>query len=287
MSYSDNLQTVSPYMGAQAHTAGAKVVLFGCPYDGTCSFRPGTRFGPPALRAVSEGLETYCPVLRADLNDVAYFDAGDLILPPGDKEKSLELTYQMACQIYENGQIPGAFGGEHLLTLPLVRAALRYNKDLVVVQFDAHMDLRNEYLGVSLSHATVMRRVCDIMLPERILQVGQRSGTREEYEFSESHEILRPSETSPAEIRDWVGSLPVYVTVDLDVLDPAILPGTGTPEPGGVSFNALQNWLVGLRGCRWVGWDIMELSPHYDPSNVSAIVAAKTARTMILVSGCG
>lgn len=278
---------MTPFMGAQPDSDGAKIVLFGCPYDGTCSFRPGTRFGPAAIRAVSEGIETYCPVTRSDLADRAYYDAGDLNLPPGDKDKSLDMIYQMACQVYEKRQKPGAFGGEHLLTLPLVKAGLRYNKDLVVVQFDAHMDLRNEYLGTSLSHATVMRRLCDIMLPERILQVGQRSGTREEYDFSESHGILRSSEVSPEEIRDWVGGRPLYVTVDLDVLDPSIFPGTGTPEPGGVSFNMLQNWLIGLNGCNWVGWDIMELSPHYDPSQVSSIVAAKIARTMIIVAGCG
>ncbi|MBI5058504.1 agmatinase [candidate division KSB1 bacterium] len=271
-------------MGAQATAVGAETVLFGCPYDGTCSFRPGTRFGPPAIRAVSDGLETYCPELDRDLDDIKFFDAGDLILPPGDRDKTLEMTYQMACQVHAGGQIAAALGGEHLLSLPLGRAAARHHPELVMIQFDAHMDLRNQYLGVELSHATVMRRICDVVSPSRILQVGQRSGTREEYEFSRSHNLLRSSEISPYEIAQWVAGRPLYVTVDLDVLDPAILPGTGTPEAGGVSFQTLQSWLIGLKDCNWVGWDAMELSPQLDPTHVSSIVSAKVVRTLLLAS---
>ncbi len=282
--YSADLTPVTPFMGAQHSPDRAELVIFGMPYDGTCSFRPGTRFGPPAIRAVSDGIETYCPVLDRDLEDVRYYDAGDLILPPGDRDKSLDLIYQMACQVYESRQIPAALGGEHLLTLPLIKAAHLYNKDLVVVQFDAHMDLRNHYLGVSLSHATVMRRVCDFMLPSRILQVGQRSGTREEYVFSRSHGLLRSSETRPEEIVKWVADRPVYVTVDLDVLDPSILPGTGTPEPGGVTFQLLQDWLAAFRSCQVTGFDVMELSPHWDPTHVSSIVSAKVLRTLLLAT---
>jgi agmatinase len=274
-------------MAAMPTPDGAEIVIFGCPFDGTCSFRPGTRFGPPAVRAVSDGLETYCPELDRDLEDVRFFDAGDLALPPGDKTKTLELIYEMACNVHESGQIPAAIGGEHLLTLPLVQAALRYHPELVIVQFDAHMDLRNQYLGVELSHATVMRRICDRIPPSRILQVGQRSGTREEFGFSLSHNLLRSSKTVPSEIAQWVAGRPLYVTVDLDVLDPSILPGTGTPEPGGVGFITLQHWLIGLKDCHWVGWDAMELSPHLDPTHVSSIVSAKVVRTMLLASAKG
>ncbi len=284
-SFTPDLQRVAVFMGAEPSADNARVVLFGCPYDGTTSFRPGARFGPPAIRNVSDGLETFCPVLGLDLEDVRFADVGDLVLPPGDRDRALELIYQMACQVHARGQIPAALGGEHLLTLPLVRAALRYHPDLCVVQFDAHMDLRNEYLGVSLSHATVMRRVGELIRWECILQVGQRSGTQEEWELSERSGIIRTSDISPAQIREWVGDRPLYVTVDLDVLDPSVLPGTGTPEPGGVTFLTLQNWLVGLQDCKWVGWDVMELAPLLDASQVSSIVSAKIVRTLILTSG--
>ena len=273
---------ITPFMAARPDVEHAKIVLFGCPFDGTSSFRPGSRFAPAAIRAVSEGIETYDPILRADLEDVNFADAGDLLLPFGNIEKALDLTHEMALGLYRNGQIPAALGGEHLLTLPLYRAAVESHPDVVIVQFDAHLDLRNNYLGVGLSHATVMRRISQIVDPSRILQVGQRSGTREEFEFSESHGLLRASSVSPEEIRKWVGDRPLYVTVDLDVLDPSILPGTGTPEPGGVGFQTLQSWLAGLAGCHWVGWDVVELSPEIDSTQVSSVVSAKIVRTMLL-----
>ena len=276
------LTRVTPFMAARPDIDSAKVVLFGCPFDGTSSYRPGSRFGPASIRAVSDGIETYCPILDADLEDVEFADAGDLLLPFGDIGKALDLTYQMAKRLYGNGQIPAALGGEHLLTLPLYRAAVESHPDVVIVQFDAHLDMRNKYLDVSLSHATVMRRISDIVEPSHILQVGQRSGTREEFALSQSLGILRGSETTPESIRKWVGTHPLYVTVDLDVLDPSVLPGTGTPEPGGVSFSTLQAWLNGLAGCRWVGWDVMELSPMLDASQVSSVVSAKIVRTMLL-----
>jgi agmatinase len=276
-----------PFIGARSEAEGSRVVLFGCPFDSTVTFRPGARFGPAAIRAVSDVLETYCPVLGRDLEEVAYADVGDLPLPPGDTAAALRLTHEMAAQVFSAGQMPAALGGEHLLTLPLVRAASEVFDDLVVIQFDAHFDMRNQYLGVELSHATVMRRVSELLPPSRILQVGQRSGTREEFEKTEFPERIGPEEPSAEDMRRWVGNRPLYVTVDLDVLDPSVCPGTGTPEPGGVGFRVLQNWLAGLAGCRWVGWDVMELSPHHDPTQISSVVAAKLVRTMILASTAG
>ncbi len=282
--FTQELQRVAVFMGAQENFDSAQVILFGCPYDGTTSFRPGARFGPPAIRNVSDGLETYCPILDKDLEEVRFHDAGDLVLPPGDRDRALEMIYQMACQVLDRRQIPAALGGEHLLTLPLLRAAIERFPDLCVVQFDAHMDLRNEYLGVTLSHATVMRRVAELVQKECILQVGQRSGTREEFALSRKSGFLRSSATPGAAIREWVGDRPLYVTVDLDVLDPSVLPGTGTPEPGGVDYQTLQNWIVSLAGCRWIGWDVMELSPVFDPTQVSSVVSAKIVRTLLLSS---
>jgi agmatinase len=278
------LTRITPFLGAKTDPAGARLVLFGCPFDSTCSFRPGTRFGPPAIRAVSDVLESYCPVINRDLEDVAYYDAGDLILPPGDTQATLEIIYNFAGTVRANGQIPAGLGGEHLLSLPLIQSAYEANREIVIVHFDAHMDMRNDYLGVRYSHASFLRRVTEFIPESRILHIGVRSGIREEFEQVKLLGNLLPADATVLQIRQWIGDNPIYVTVDLDVMDPSIFPGTGTPEPGGVNFITLQNWLVGLADCRWVGWDVMELSPSHDPSEVSSIVAAKIVRTMILAS---
>ena len=278
------LVRVTPFMAARQNVHDAQIVMFGCPFDGTSSYRPGSRFAPPAIRQVSDGIETYSPILKADLEDINFADAGDLNLPFGDVEKALDITYRMASALYANGQIPAALGGEHLLTLPLFKAAVEAHPEAVIVQFDAHLDMRNNYLGVTFSHATVMRRISEMVEASRILQVGPRSGTRDEFQFSESLGVLRPATVTAKEIQKWIGGKPIYVTVDLDVLDPSVLPGTGTPEPGGVSFSTLETWLSGLAGCQWIGWDVMELSPMLDASQVSSVVAAKVARTMLLAS---
>lgn len=272
------------YMGSQASLEGAKLALFGLPYDGTCSFRPGTRFGPAAIRNVSDGIETFCPVCNSDLDDVQFADLGDLVLPPGDKSETLRLIEQAAGELYSKRIIPAGLGGEHLVTLPLVKAAFDRHPSLVLVQFDAHLDLREEYLGTPLSHATVMRRISEFVEPSRILQIGPRSGTREEFETSKKFGTYRPADLTPKELRDWVGDRPLYVTLDLDVLDSSVLPGTGTPEPGGVSFATLQGWIRALADCHWIGWDVVELSPDYDVSHVSSIVSSKLVRTLILTS---
>jgi len=278
------LLRTAPFIGAGADPERSDLVLFGCPFDGSCSFRAGARHGPAAIRAVSDVLETYCPVLKDDLGDVAFCDVGDLLLPPGDAEIAIDRAYEMAVHVHASGQIPAGIGGEHLMSWPLIRAAAEAHENLMVVHFDAHLDLRNEYLGVRLSHATVMRRVSESLEPSRILHIAGRSGTKEEFEQVELLGNLMPATVTAAEIAQWVGDRPLYATVDLDVLDPSVVPGTGTPEPGGVSFATLQNWLAGLSACRWAGWDVMELSPDHDPTQVSSIVSAKIVRTMILAS---
>lgn len=281
------LVRTAPFIGAGTDLEQADLILFGCPFDSTCSFRAGARHGPAAIRAVSDVLETYCPVLKDDLGDVCFADAGDLLLPPGDPKIAVDRAYEMAVHVHASGQIPAGLGGEHLMSWPLIRAAAEAHRSLVVVHFDAHLDLRNEYLGVQFSHATVMRRVSESVEPSRILHIASRSGTREEFEQVELLGNLKPPTISAGEITQWVGDRPLYATVDLDVLDPSVIPGTGTPEPGGVAFTTLQDWLAGLSGCRWVGWDVMELSPDHDPTQVSSIVSAKIVRTMILASTAG
>lgn len=271
-------------MGARETLDGARLALFGMPYDGTCSFRPGTRFGPAAIRNVSDGIETYCPIADRDLEDVHFADLGDLILPPGDKLESLQLIEKAAGELYNMGVLPAGLGGEHLVSLPLVKAAFQRHPNAVLVQFDAHLDLRDDYLGTKLSHATVMRRIMEFVNPSQILQIGPRSGPREEFEVAKKFGTYRSDTFSPSELSAWIANRPVYVTLDLDVLDPSILPGTGTPEPGGVSFATLQSWIMALSGSQWVGWDVVELSPDYDSSHVSSVVSSKIVRSMILAS---
>ncbi|MBU0507931.1 agmatinase [bacterium] len=278
------LQKARPFLAANSNPESAELVLFGWPFDGTCSFRAGTRFGPGAIREASEVLESYCPVARRDLEDVRFADVGDLPVPPGDLQTSLDMAYRMATAIRSAGQIPAVLGGEHTLSLPLIRAAHEADPNLAVIHFDAHFDLRNQYLGVETCHATVLRRVSDFIQPSHILHIGQRSGIKEEFDRSELLGNYCPASAKPEDICQWVGDRPIYVTVDLDVLDPSVLPGTGTPEPGGVSFATLQGWLQGLSSCRWRGWDVVELSPDYDRTQVSSIVAAKVTRTMIFTS---
>ncbi len=268
----------SLFLGARKEHEGAKVMLFGCPYDGTASYRPGARFGPAAIREASQVLETYDSRTKIDLDNCAFCDLGDLEISHGDKAGTLLQIETVARDLLTEGKIPAALGGEHLISLPLVKAAHAFFPDMVLVQFDAHLDLRDKYLDDPLSHATVIRRIADLLHPSRILQVGTRSGTLEEYEFCRE---CRNLEANADDIPRWISDRPVYVTVDLDVLDPSVFPGTGTPEPGGVSYGILEDWLLSLKGQNIIGWDVVELAPHWDPTQVSSIVAAKVVRTLV------
>jgi agmatinase len=272
-------------MGACESFDAAQWVLVGLPYDGTTSYRPGTRFGPEAIRPASWGIETYSPVWDADLSTVAYFDAGDLEFPMGNRDETLARIGQAARETLEAGKHWLGIGGEHLVTYPAVAAYLKQYPDLAVVHFDAHADLRDDYLGEKLSHATVLRRIVDHIGPERLVQIGIRSGPQEEFEWMRRNGTLIHTQAQLSEARARLGNRPIYLTIDLDVLDPSILPGTGTPEPGGMTYQELTHWLLALRGLNIVGADVVELAPHYDPSGVSAVVAAKVIREVLLLAG--
>ena len=275
---------IDVFMGCDAPFDQAGVVLFGAPFDSTTSNRPGTRFGPSALRRESYGLELYSPYQDRDLSDYAILDSGDLELPMGSSALALEAIQERAAEILAAGKVPFLLGGEHLVTLGAFRAVHQVFPDVNIIHFDAHTDLRQEYLGVELSHACVIRRCWDLTGDGRIFQFGIRSGDREEWRWGRDHVSTHPFDLDTLE--DTVKSLgdkPVYFTVDLDVLDPSVFPGTGTPEPGGVTFEALRQavTLVCSR-CNLVGCDVSELSPPYDPSGVSNAVAAKIVREMLL-----
>lgn len=283
MPRSDNFLP-SCFLGCDTPYEDAKLVLFGAPYDGTVTFRPGSRFGPSAMRSDSIGLETYSPYQDADLTDCAICDIGDLDLPFGNRDKALAIIRNTAEGILRDGKIPLMVGGEHLVTLPALKAVKDGQDNLFVLHFDAHTDLREDYIGERLSHATVMRRVWEQVGDDRIFQFGIRSGEREEFRWAQEGHVCMNRfnlEGLPSAL-EKIGKSPLYVTIDLDVLDPSVFAGTGTPEPGGVSFKELLEAVCSLSRCNIVGADVVELSPHYDVSGVSTASACKILRELML-----
>lgn len=283
---SEWLENLTQFMGSIESYQDADVVILGVPLEITVSFRPGTRFGPQQIRIVSHSLEDYSMVLHKNLASVPFFDAGNLAFPPGDLTASLQLAEEAARQVFSDGKKPVFLGGEHLISLPLIKAAREAFPDLIVAHFDAHADLRSEYLGLSLSHATVMRRVAEIIGCRKIYQFGIRSAIREEIEYSQSHtymyahQVLEP--LSPA-IAEW-DKRPVYLTLDIDVVDPAYAPGTGTPEPGGCTAREILQAVHLLQQANIVAIDLVEVSPPNDHGDLTSILAAKLIREIIL--GC-
>lgn len=279
-------KNISTFIGCDKEYAEAEIVLFGAPFDGTTSFRPGTRFAGRAIRNESFGIETYSPYQEKDLEDLAIFDGGELDLPFGNTVKVLTEIENYAQGIVEDGKIPFMLGGEHLVTLGSVRAVIKKHPNLHIIHFDAHTDLRTDYLGEELSHATVLRRVWDLVGDGKIFQYGIRSGEKYEFDFAKEHTVLHKFnlDNLAAGVKALQGK-PVYLTLDLDVLDPSIFPGTGTPEAGGVTFNELLRALLSLRGLNIVGCDVVELSPVYDQSGVSTAVACKIIREILLILG--
>ncbi|MCL2357860.1 MAG: agmatinase [Defluviitaleaceae bacterium] len=272
------------FMACDADFNDANIVMFSAPFDGTTSFRPGARFAGGEIRRASFGIETFSPYQSKDLLNLQIFDAGELELPLGNATRVLEAVEARTAEILDAKKTPFLIGGEHLITLGAVRAAARTFPDLHILHFDAHADLRNDYFGERLSHATVMRRVWEIVGNGKIHQLGIRSGDAEEFAFASAHTNmykfdLRDMEKTCRTLR----GKPVYFSLDLDVLDPAALPGTGTPEPGGVSFRELHNAVMLLRDLNIVACDVVELAPNYDTSGVSTMAACKIIREILMI----
>ena len=268
------------FIGAQQALAGAAIALFGAPYDGTASFRPGTRFGPNASRDASDGLETYSPAQDADLEQVVFADLGDIELGFGAAKPAIDAVREMVERILDGGAKPFMLGGEHSLTAGAFAAVREAYPDVSLVQLDAHADLRDDYLGDPNSHACVMRRCLDLGCS--LYQFGIRSGTVEEWRQMRTEQTLYHWD----DFGDVLSALsgPVYLTVDIDVFDPSIVPGTGTPEPGGIGWNQFEEAIaaIGSAQAQIVGLDVMELAPRLDLSGVSSVVAAKCVRELLL-----
>ena len=272
------------FLGMNGTPSQAKWAYFGIPMDFTASFQPGSRFGPARVREASYALETYSLAQDRDLEDLGVWDAGDMELPFGNVEESFSRIEETADAILDQGRRFFALGGEHLVTLPLIRAMVRHFPDLAVIHFDAHADLRDEYLGESLSHATVLRRVAEHLKPRHLYQFGIRSATREEAAYARQathffpHQVLTPLRQCLDELK----GRPVYVTIDIDVMDPAYMPGTGTPEPGGISSREVLEAVCLFSQLDVVSMDLVETMPIYDVSQRSAILAAKLVREALL-----
>ena len=276
-------KNIETFLGCDNEYGESGIVVFGAPFDSTTSFRPGTRFASRTMRGESYGLETYSPYQDKDLEDLAVFDGGDLELCFGDTEKALAAIESYTTRVLRDNKRPVMIGGEHLVTLGAVRAVARKYPELHVVHFDAHADLRDDYLGITLSHATVLHRVWDIIGDGRIYQFGIRSGERSEFQWGQDHVTTQKFNFKGlAEVIEKLQGQPVYFTLDLDVLDPSVFPGTGTPEPGGVSFMELLEAIQQVSQLNLVGCDINELSPVYDQSGASTAVACKVLRELLL-----
>jgi agmatinase len=271
------------YISASASFEKSKGVLLGCPYDGSASFRPGARFGPSAIRRASWGIETFSPYFQRDLSQCSIHDMGDLELPLGEKKISLGLIRNGLGKILSEKKFPILLGGDHLITLPIIEEILTIYPRLHLLQIDAHTDLREDYLGEPLSHSTVMRKVVDHLGEGRLFQIGIRSGTEDEFKLARKMKsIVSSGPGSLGSMMKRLRNQPVYITLDLDVIDPSILPGVGTPEPGGLTFQEFVFLLKKLQGLHVIGFDIVELTPDYDPTQVSSITASVILREMIL-----
>jgi len=283
----DEAYSGNVFIGSHPVFEESEAVLYGMPMDWTVSYRPGSRFGPTRIREVSIGLEEYSPYLDRELEEVKYFDAGDIPLPFGNPQRSLNMIEEYIDQLLAADKFPLGMGGEHLVSWPVMKAMYKKYPDLAIIHMDAHTDLREEYEGEPLSHSTPIRKVAELIGPENVYSFGIRSGMKEEFQWAKENgmhiskfEVLEPLK----EILPKLAGRPVYVTIDIDVLDPAHAPGTGTVDAGGITSKELLASIhaIAKSDLRIVGGDLVEVAPIYDPSEQTANTASKLIREMIL-----
>lgn len=272
------------FIACDSEYKSAEIVMFSAPFDSTTSFRPGTRFGPNAIRNESYGIETFSPYMNKDLTEKHIIDIGDLDIVYGNSRETLNIIKNATSKILKDDKKPILIGGEHLVSLGSIEACFEENKEMVLLHFDAHADLRDEYLGEELSHATVIRRAWDLLGDGKIYQFGIRSGDKSEFEWSNKHTHMEKFNYSTLkDVIEDIKDKPIYVSIDLDVLDPSVFPGTGTPEAGGIFFQDIINILKQLIGLNIVGFDLVELAPNYDNSGISTAMAVKILREVLLI----
>lgn len=267
------------FIGANEDFNSSKIIMMGMPYDGTTTNRPGTRFAPQQIRLESIGIETYSPIFDKDLEDCKFYDAGDLELPFGNAQKVLDIIKENTECIYKSGKKILGIGGEHLATLAEIQALKEFYNDIAVIQFDAHTDLREEYLGESLTHSGVMKQIGKIIGFENIAQIGIRSGEKEEFEIMKKYSTQKFSYNE----LDKFKNKNIFITIDLDVLDPSVMNGVGTPEAGGLSYMELIGWLKYLKNFNVTGMDVVELAPDIDASKNSTALACKLIRECLMI----
>ena len=265
------------FIGAISNYDEARIVMLGMPYDCTCSNRAGTRFGPQAARLESIGIETYSTYFDTDMEDLAFFDAGDLEYPFGNAQRALDITEENVDCVYNDNKKLLAVGGEHLITLASVKSVLKKYPNLAVIQFDAHTDLRKQYLGEELTHSGVMYRIAQLIGYDNIAQIGLRSGEKAEFETVKKYSTLKTQKSELDKFRNQ----PIFLTIDLDVLDPSLMSGVGTPEAGGLTYKELMDWIVYLKDFNIVGADIMELAPDIDITKTSTATCCKLIREVL------
>ena len=276
------------FMGAQRGFDQCRVSLLGVPYDGTCCFRPGARFGPSAVREDSYGIETYCPQLNLDLEDINFADIGSLDVPLGDAKLTLDYISDATNILLKNNLKPLIIGGEHSITSGIIKSIITNYPDLIMLQLDAHADLRDEWLGSKFSHACTMKRCLEILPSKKIFQIGIRSGTKSEFlEMNNSKRLIQHTLGENAKsleeaLKSFKGR-PIYLTFDLDWFDPSIMPGTGTPEPGGYFWGDFAAIIDVIKSHNLIGADVVELSPKLDNTGISSILAAKVIRSLIML----
>ncbi|AEE91494.1 agmatinase [Tepidanaerobacter acetatoxydans Re1] len=287
MEYFDYVRYQDRFLEAKDDYNNAKIIIIGAPMDFTVSFRPGTRFGPKKIREVSYGLESYSVYTDDSLEDKKFFDAGDADIPFGNVEKSLDILENITEKILEDEKIPLYLGGEHLISYPIIKKVTEKYPDLVVLHFDAHADLRDTYFGEKLSHATVLRRISEHIKDKHIFHFGIRSGVREEFLYAQQHTHMHPIEvkTPFLNVLQDLKNRPIYITLDIDVVDPAFAPGTGTPEPGGCNSQEILEVVSHFKSLNVVGFDLVEVSPANDLSDRTSLLAAKILRELLIGLG--
>jgi agmatinase len=263
-------------------SASAAIIFVGMPLDRTSSFTSGSRFGPALVRVGADNVESWSPYQRRDVSAARLHDAGDVEFSYATPSAPFELIGARARSVSAAGRKLLAFGGEHSITGPIVGTLVALHPDLCVIHFDAHSDLRDEFLGERVCHATAMRRVLDHVPADRLFQLGIRS-------FADPAEMDRPNvfpfevEKPVPEVRRRIGTRPVYVTLDVDVLDPGAMPEVQTPEPGGCTYRELARGLAALAGLNVVGADIVEFAPRNSQPSVGAATAAGLVREIALL----